>query len=103
MDAAILRAMSSVTKTRTGQMLFITTPDRDQKVRELWPYWQACELAIDQGTPLPEGWWAKALRPTLASSSAARASMLGLGKPEAPSNGIITFSSAVKALSKWWC
>lgn len=58
MDAAILRAMSSVTKTRTGQMLFITTPDRDQKVRELWPYWQACEIGLDQGTPLPEGWWA---------------------------------------------
>ena len=58
MDAAILRGMSSVTKSPTGQMLFITTPDRDQKSRELWPYWQACELAIDQGTPLPEGWWA---------------------------------------------
>ena len=58
MQAAILRGMSSVTKTPTGQMLFITTPDRDQKVHELWPYWQSCEMALDQGTPLPEGWWA---------------------------------------------
>jgi len=58
MDAAILRAMSSVTKTPTGQMLFITTPDREQKSRELWPYWQACEVALDGGEPLPEGWWA---------------------------------------------
>jgi phage terminase large subunit-like protein len=58
MDAAILRAMSSVTKTRTGQMLFITTPDRDQKTRELWPYWEACEIALDQDEALPEGWWA---------------------------------------------
>lgn len=59
MEAAILRAMSSVTKTATGQMLFITTPDRDQKSRELWPYWQACEVAIDSASdPFPEGWWA---------------------------------------------
>ena len=58
MEQAILRGMSAVTKTATGQMLFITTPDREQKSRELWPYWAACEMALEQGEPFPEGWWA---------------------------------------------
>lgn len=58
MDAAILRGMSSVTKTATGQMLMITTPDVDQKTRELWPHWHRCEQALDQGEPFAAGWWA---------------------------------------------
>lgn len=58
MDAAILRGMSSAIKTASGQMLMITTPDVDQKTRELWPHWHRCEQALDQGQPFASGWWA---------------------------------------------
>jgi phage terminase large subunit-like protein len=57
MDKAFGRLLTGLAKFATSQLLAITTPDPQQKTRPIWGYWQACEAAINDGTPYPAGWW----------------------------------------------
>lgn len=58
MEEAVNRAMTAVTKTKDGQLFIATTPDKDEKVRELYPHQEALERALDDDQPFPPGWWA---------------------------------------------
>jgi phage terminase large subunit-like protein len=57
MESAFGRLLTGLAKFATSQTLLITTPDPEQKTRPIWGYWDACERAINDGTPYPPGWW----------------------------------------------
>ncbi len=57
MDRAFGRLLTGLAKFPTSQLLAITTPDKEQKTRPIWGYWDALERSIADGSPYPAGWW----------------------------------------------